>query len=83
MCDTFLRPAFPSFLTEDLQRKVPSAQFVSNPCRIQYCTQEIVVFREDVMTKMCRNSIYFPTDSDDIPAHVSYTHDSGFKSLKL
>ena len=39
--------------------------------RIQYCTQEIVVFREDIVMKMCRNCIRFPEDSTEIPNHVS------------
>lgn len=29
----------------------------SNPCRIRYCTQEIVVFRDDVVKKFRRHSI--------------------------
>jgi len=33
---------------------------------IKYCTKTIVVFREDILTKLCRNSIYFPS-SGDIP----------------
>ena len=64
------RPAIPNSITEDFRRKVPSAVFTSNPCRIQYCTQEIVVFREDIVTKMCRNCVKFPEDGD-VPTHVS------------
>ncbi|XP_078671790.1 DNA polymerase epsilon subunit 2-like [Branchiostoma floridae x Branchiostoma belcheri] len=58
------RPAIPDCVTEELRRKVPTATFTTNPCRIQYCTQEIVVFREDMVTKMCRNCVKFPTDRD-------------------
>ncbi|CAH1262221.1 POLE2 [Branchiostoma lanceolatum] len=58
------RPAIPDCVTEELRRKVPNATFTTNPCRIQYCTQEIVVFREDMVTKMCRNCVKFPTDRD-------------------
>lgn len=39
--------------------------------RIQYCTQEIIVFREDLVNKMCRNCIRFPSSNLDIPNHVS------------
>ena len=35
-------------------------------------SQEIVLFREDIVTKMCRNCIYFP-DSGDIPTHFVKT----------
>ncbi|CAK8693878.1 unnamed protein product [Clavelina lepadiformis] len=55
------RPPLPNLITEDFQRKIPNAIFTSNPCRIQYCTQEIVVYREDIVKKMCRNSIRCPS----------------------
>lgn len=67
------RPPLPSHLTEGLRRKVPSAEFVSNPCRLLYCTQEMVILREDIMTKMCRNCIFFPTNAEDIPSHFGKT----------
>jgi DNA polymerase epsilon subunit 2 len=66
------RPPLPSHLTKDLKELVPNAEFLSNPARIQYCTQEIVVFREDVITKMCRNAVYFDA-SQDISEHVART----------
>jgi len=67
------RPPLPAPLVEDFVKKVPSAQFVSNPCRIQYCTKEIVIFREDVMTKICRNCIYFPDDKENLHNHFAKT----------
>ncbi|GAB1607932.1 DNA polymerase epsilon subunit 2-like [Argonauta hians] len=66
------RPAIPNSVTKYLREKIPHAIFTSNPCRIQYCTQEIVVFREDVVTKMCRSCIRFP-NSGDVPAHFAKT----------
>ena len=36
----------------------------TNPCRLQMYTQEIVIFREDIISKMCRNCVYFPEDGD-------------------
>lgn len=39
--------------------------------RIQFCTQEIIVFREDLVNKMCRNCVRFPSSNLDIPNHVS------------
>ena len=38
--------------------------------RIQYCSQEIVIIREDLVNKMCRNCVRMPTNSLDIPNHV-------------
>ncbi|KAG8201544.1 hypothetical protein JTE90_011219 [Oedothorax gibbosus] len=64
------RPAIPPSFLGDFRKKVPKAIFTSNPCRIQYCSQDIVVFREDIISKMCRNSIYTPWEHEekvDIP----------------
>ncbi|XP_077300433.1 DNA polymerase epsilon subunit 2 isoform X1 [Arctopsyche grandis] len=67
------RPHLPEFITEDIRSKLGDRViFTSNPCRIQYCTQEIVVLRHNLVTKMCRNSIHFP-ESGDIPDHLMKT----------
>ena len=68
----FPRPPLPHHLTQDLAKIVPRCQFLTNPARVQFCTQEIVIFREDIVTKMCRNSIYFP-ESGDISGHFAKT----------
>ena len=54
------RPRLPKNLTVDFEKNIPNAVFTSNPCRIQYCTKEIIVMREDVLTKMCRTLIKDP-----------------------
>eukprot|EP00088_Acartia_fossae_P068060 TRINITY_DN8562_c0_g1_i11.p1 TRINITY_DN8562_c0_g1~~TRINITY_DN8562_c0_g1_i11.p1 ORF type:complete len:542 (-),score=117.00 TRINITY_DN8562_c0_g1_i11:441-2066(-) len=66
------RPPLPQHITKELKELVPSAEFLSNPARVQYCTQEIVIFREDIVTKMCRNAVYFPQTSN-IAEHVART----------
>lgn len=67
------RPAIPNYITQDIKDRLGDAViFTTNPCRIQYCTQEIVVMRQDLVTKMCRNSIHFP-ESGDIPDHLTKT----------
>lgn len=43
------------------------------PVRIQYCSQEIVVIREDLVNKMCRNCVRLPSNNLDIPNHVSFS----------
>merc|ERR1712179_85852 len=68
----FPRPPLPSHVTQDLSKNLPNVQFLSNPARVQYCTQEIVIFREDIVTKLCRNSIYFP-ETGEIPSHFAKT----------
>ncbi|KAK7028807.1 DNA polymerase epsilon subunit 2 [Halocaridina rubra] len=67
------RPPLPKYVSEEIRRKVRSVDFVSNPCRILYCTQEIAVLRENIVSKMCRNCVYFPSNADDIPSHFAKT----------
>jgi len=55
----------------DLFEHVPNVIFASNPCRLQYANREIVVFRNDIVEKMCRNSIYMPVEGMDVVVHVT------------
>ncbi|XP_014671894.1 PREDICTED: DNA polymerase epsilon subunit 2-like [Priapulus caudatus] len=55
------RPRLPAAITGEFERRVPQATFTSNPCRVQYCTQEIVVFRENAVAKTCRNCVRLPS----------------------
>lgn len=65
------RPPLPYSLFEEL-KGVPNRSFASNPCRIQYADQEIVVFRYDIVEKMCRNSIHMPSKTADIAEQVNF-----------
>ncbi|KAK2587608.1 hypothetical protein KPH14_003735 [Odynerus spinipes] len=58
------RKPLPKYVTENIQKAVPNAIFATNPCRIQYCTKEIVVYREDIMLRMCRNTLRFPNGEE-------------------
>jgi DNA polymerase epsilon subunit 2 len=44
---------------------VEKFQFVSNPCRLVYFGQEIVVFRDDLMQRMLRNTIVGVKERDN------------------
>ncbi|KYR03175.1 putative DNA polymerase epsilon subunit B [Tieghemostelium lacteum] len=60
----------PNVFVKDFQLRVPHSTFTTNPCRIRYCTQEIVIFRDDLQNRMRRHSILEPSsptnkDSDD------------------
>lgn len=72
----FPRPALPAYVTEELTKRLPAdcsgVKFVSNPSRLQFCTQEVVLFREDIVTKMCRNCVYFPEDGE-VTVHFAKT----------
>ncbi|CAH2328320.1 DNA polymerase epsilon subunit 2 [Pelobates cultripes] len=67
------RPPIAEHITEEFRQRVPFSIFTTNPCRIQYCTHEIVVLREDLVNKMCRNCVRFPSSSLDIPSHFVKT----------
>lgn len=67
------RPSLPRAITKEIDDAIPSVTFASNPCRIQYCTQEIVVFREDIVQKLCRNCVRFPMSTAKITNHFVKT----------
>ncbi len=67
------RPPLPSVITAGVSERIPGAQFCSNPTRIQFCTQEIVVFCEDIMSKLCRNCVRFPSQSVGLPSQFVKT----------
>ncbi|XP_034504447.1 DNA polymerase epsilon subunit 2 isoform X3 [Ailuropoda melanoleuca] len=71
------RPPLGESITSEFRQRVPFSVFTTNPCRIQYCTQEIIVFREDLVNKMCRNCVRSPTSNLDLPTHGSFPR-SGF-----
>lgn len=64
------RGPLPATLLNDFIQAIPGTIFASNPCRIQYCTKEIIVAREDILTKLCRNTLKYPSDGQ-VPNHVS------------
>ncbi|KAJ7283546.1 DNA polymerase alpha/epsilon subunit B-domain-containing protein [Mycena rebaudengoi] len=61
------RPLLSSFVSR-LKAKVPKIHFATNPCRIKFFDQEIVIFREDLMARMLRNIVGVKPDarSDDL-----------------
>uniref|UniRef100_A0A8C6WA18 DNA polymerase epsilon subunit n=1 Tax=Nannospalax galili TaxID=1026970 RepID=A0A8C6WA18_NANGA len=67
------RPPLAESITNEFRQRVPFSVFTTNPCRIQYCTQEIIIFREDLVNKMCRNCVRFPSSNLDIPNHFVKT----------
>ncbi|KAF9112413.1 DNA-directed DNA polymerase epsilon, subunit B [Mortierella sp. AM989] len=54
------RPKIPDFYTARVRSLVKRSIFTSNPCRIKYCDQEIVIFRDDIMNRLLRNCIVAP-----------------------
>lgn len=44
-------------LVAAVRERLPSVVFSSNPCRIRYCSQEVVVFRYDLQLEMLRQHL--------------------------
>lgn len=69
---TLPRPALPSTITSRLLQRIPKARFVSNPCRLRYFGQEIVIYREDLMGRMLRNLVTIKDENEaDMKRYVS------------
>lgn len=66
------RAPLPELLIGDLKKRYPRIVLATNPCRLQYCTQQIVVCRADLVTKLCRNTIHFP-QSGQLEDHFART----------
>ncbi|PHU23418.1 hypothetical protein BC332_08525 [Capsicum chinense] len=58
------RCSLPKYVTEELQKYVPNAIFSSNPCRIKFYTQEIVLFRQDMLYRMRRSCLIPPSTEE-------------------
>ncbi|CAF1602501.1 unnamed protein product [Adineta ricciae] len=65
------RAPFPPTINDILKKRIRHLHLATNPVRIQYCTQEIVIFREDLLQKLCRYCIKLP--SDNLPMHLCHT----------
>jgi len=61
-----------SSFTARLQSKIPKVHMGSNPCRLKFFGQEIVVFRDDVMSRMLRNLVGVKPDArnEDLKRYV-------------
>jgi DNA polymerase epsilon subunit 2 len=56
------RPPLPRVFTKRLRQTLPTATFATNPCRLRYYAQEVVIFREDLLSAMRRGCVVPPTD---------------------
>ena len=72
------RPPLAPWLTADLREALPDAVFATNPCRVRYGTQQLVLFRDDVEHRMRRQVLMpppgmcslIPSDTDLLIAHA-------------
>ena len=54
------RHPLPDYFVKGIKEKLANVRFASNPCRIRYYTQEIVVSRQNILNKMRRHCIIPP-----------------------
>ncbi|KAJ2456067.1 DNA-directed DNA polymerase epsilon, subunit B [Coemansia sp. RSA 2336] len=67
------KPSIAETFTKKLQARVSNVVFATNPCRIRYCTHEIVVFREDLLKRIRRNCVLPPPEGSEIVKHLVRT----------
>ncbi|EFA76354.1 putative DNA polymerase epsilon subunit B [Heterostelium album PN500] len=60
----------PDTFVRNFKNKISNAIFTTNPCRIRYCSQEIVIFRDDIVNRMRRHCIKEPSNQLDITQHL-------------
>ncbi|CAL1700805.1 unnamed protein product [Somion occarium] len=68
------RPLLSTFVSR-LKSRVPKVHFATNPCRLKFFDQEIVIFREDLMARMLRNLVGVKPDvrNDDLKRYLVQT----------
>ncbi|KAL6309658.1 epsilon DNA polymerase [Sparassis latifolia] len=68
------KPLLSAFVSR-LKSRIPKVHFATNPCRIKFFEQEIVIFREDLMSKMLRNLVGVKPDvrNDDLKRYLVQT----------
>jgi hypothetical protein len=65
------KPLLSSF-TSRLRSKIPKLHLASNPCRLKFFGQEVVIFRDDTMSRMLRNLVGVKPDArnEDLKRYV-------------
>ncbi|KAH7729575.1 Protein POLE-2 [Aphelenchoides avenae] len=66
------RPGLPPFV-RDLFKDLPNVHFATNPCRILYKGQSIVICRDDTVERLCRAAIHVPAQTSSISQCVTDT----------
>jgi DNA polymerase epsilon subunit 2 len=75
------RPPFPHMITKLFYEALGEYEharitFASNPCRIKYYSQEIVVMRDNMIKKLRRNCVLTPVDTMDDPDEIPSDSDA-------
>ncbi|GAA5887987.1 hypothetical protein JCM16303_005226 [Sporobolomyces ruberrimus] len=56
------RSPLPESMLKTLIAKIPALALGTNPCRVRWFSQEIVIFRDDLMARVMRNAVRFVGD---------------------
>ena len=75
------RHPLPSYFVKGIKEKVKTVRFATNPCRIRYYTQEIVVSRQNILNKMRRHCVIPPAVSQNL--HNSSEEEDGDASADI
>jgi DNA polymerase epsilon subunit 2 len=68
------RPPLPKSITSSLRSKLRHVHFGSNPCRLRYFSKELVLFRQDVVHLLWRQSLLQPRDgTTEVQQHTVKT----------
>jgi len=59
-------PPLPSIIVQPIKEKLKNVHFGSNPLRIRYYGQDIVLFREDLVNRMRRHCVHDPVNQENI-----------------
>ncbi|CAI6003481.1 unnamed protein product [Closterium sp. NIES-65] len=84
-CAVLPRPSLPRFFTDPITDALPSAVFSSNPSRLKFYSQELVVLRADLQRRMQRCAVLPPLKDTDPFTHVATTvvHQAHLSPLPL
>ncbi|CAO3594701.1 unnamed protein product [Absidia cylindrospora] len=63
--DILPQASIPDIFTTRLRHKLKKVTFATNPCRLRYCTQDLVIFREDTLNRLWRNVLLNPNTVDE------------------
>eukprot|EP01080_Neovahlkampfia_damariscottae_P002763 gene2763-4171_t len=68
-------PALPisNYFVKGFLEKIPKAEFASNPCKIQFKSKEIIIFRANLLHKMRNRCIVDPNESMNTKEHMLLT----------
>ncbi|GJP59117.1 hypothetical protein CLOP_g8319, partial [Closterium sp. NIES-67] len=85
-CSVLPRPPLPRFFTDPITDALPSALFTSNPSRLKFFCQEVVILRSDLQRHMQRCAVLPPLkDAADPFTHLATTvvHQAHLSPLPL